>query len=172
MRNNNNGIIRCVTDDDWPMIYNLIERVFLRKDEALFMKDLNENQDLVYTAVLERNKDINGLVAYSRLKLTHNNQVHDALVMAPLLIDPIWQGKGCGSDLIETSHVALRNAGEKLVFVLGEEKYYSRFGYSQEAAAPYQSPYSGPFLLAAKWSDDIPETGAVSYPPAFAKVIG
>lgn len=172
MSNNNRGEFRAVREQDWPQIYSLIERVFLRKDEAQFMRDLQEKQDLVYTKVIDRNGEITGVIAFSRLKISSSDVSHDALVMAPFAIDPLWQGHGLGSQLIKDSHKDLIAAKEKIAFVLGEEDYYGRFGYSSATANAYSGPYKSAFLLASKWSNDIPETGELVYPMAFANVIG
>ena len=172
MNEKNTGEIRHVEENDWHQIYALIERVFLRKDEARFMRELKEKNDLVYVSVIDRNQEITGVIAYSRLKISHENKIHDALVMAPFIMDPVWQGKGLGSELIKRSHADLMAAKEKLVFVLGEENYYGRFGYAQSTAQPYNGPYDGPFLLACKWSDNAPPAGELIYPEAFANVIG
>ncbi len=172
MSKKNTGEMRTINENDWPQIYALIERVFLRKDEAQFMRDLQAKQDLVYTRVIERNGELTGLIAYSRLKLITDTSIHDALVLAPFVIDPPWQGHGLGAQLIKQSHSDLMAANEKLAFVLGEEEYYGRFGYSRQAASAYSGPYKSPFLLANKWSKDIPETGELVYPVAFANVIG
>lgn len=167
--------MRPVKDDDWEQVYALIERVFLRKDEARFMKQLCEENKVVYAYLLERNQDIIGLIAYSRAILTTDSEPdepHDALIMAPFTIDPLWQSKSFGGEMIKCSHEELVKAGEKLCFVLGEEAYYKRFGYTHEAAKPYKSPYFSPYLLACKWSQDIPDNGTVKYAQAFANVIG
>lgn len=172
MSKRNTGEIRQVEENDWPQIYTLIERVFMRKDEARFMRELKEKNDLVSVSVIDRNQEIIGLIAYSRLRISCENKIHDALVMAPFIMDPLWQGKGLGSELIRQSHAELIEAKEELVFVLGEESYYGRFGYTQATAAPYNGPYDGPFLLACKWSDNAPPSGELIYPEAFANVIG
>lgn len=167
--------MREVKDDDWEQIYALIEKVFLRKDEARFMKQLHEENKVVYAFLLERNKDVIGLIAYSRAILTTEespDKQHDALVMAPFVIDPLWQAKSLGGEMIKCSHQILIDAGEKLCFVLGEENYYKRFGYTNEIASHYKSPYSSPYLLACKWSQNIPQAGSVKYAQAFANVIG
>ena len=172
MKKRNTGDTRHVDENDWPQIYALIERVFMRKDEARFLRELKEKDDLVHVSVIDRNHEIIGVIAYSRLKVSHDNEVHDALVMAPFVMDPLWQGKGLGSELLKRSHAELMEAKEDLVFVLGEERYYSRFGYAQAIAAAYNGPYDGPFLLACKWSDNVPPSGQLMYPEAFANVIG
>lgn len=167
--------IRATQSDDWPQIYSLIERVFLRKDESRFMKQLNESSEIVSSYIIERNAEILGLIVYSRLQilnLENGQPLQSGLVMAPFIIDPAWQGHGLGSELIEFTHEKIQEGEEKICFLLGEESYYSRFGYKNELAEGFESPYQGPYLLAATWSDELPSKGKLEYPQAFADVAG
>lgn len=164
------GIIRPAQDEDWQQIYALIERVFLRSDEAKFMQNLNDNEDVVISLVHARGEDINGFIAFSRILLENNDELYDALALAPLVVDPIWQGKGIGKDLIRAAHKYLSEAGEKMAFVLGEPGYYGQLGYSPEAASEFKGPYSGPYLLGLRCSADIPASGRLIYPQAFSLV--
>jgi len=170
MHNVNKGVFRATKEEDWDQIYSFIDRIRMRKNETNFVRELKDKDEFVHTSVIDRNGDINGLVFYSRLKLMTDNVINNALVMAPFMVDPIWQGQGLGAELIRQSHAQLIEQKERLVFVLGEESYYGRFGYSRETASTYQGPYQGPFLLACKWSDEFPSTGNLIYPDAFTNL--
>ncbi len=167
MHKANKGVFRAAREEDWDSIYSFVDRIRMRKNETNFVRELKEKNEVVHTTVIDRNGDINGLISYSRLKLMTDNVLNDALVMAPFMVDPMWQGQGLGAELIRQSHVQLIEQKEKLVFVLGEETHYNRFGYTRATASSYTGPYQGPFLLACKWSKDIPSTGSLIYPDAF-----
>ena len=63
---------------------------------------------------------------------------------------------------------AARRDGWRLVFVLGDPGYYGRFGFSAAAAAPFESPYAGPYLMAlALGEGPLPGFGRFDYAPAF-----
>jgi putative acetyltransferase len=72
--------------------------------------------------------------------------------------------------LIEAGLAQLKDAGWEGVFVDGEPAYYQRFGFSADLARGFQSPYSGPFLMALSLGErELPVTsGPIKYAPAFA----
>ena len=174
MKTINLGSIRDTKPEDWPEVYALIERVFLRSNEARFMKNLVEKDDVVLSLVHQRHPEthgeITGFIAYSRILLEHEDELYDALALAPLVVDPLWQGKGIGTELISISHEILKALGEKLSFVLGEPEYYGKLGYTPEVASKFAGPYSGPYLLGIRCAEDIPDSGNLIYPEAFKMV--
>jgi putative acetyltransferase len=54
--------------------------------------------------------------------------------------------------------------------VLGDPEYYRRFGFAPETAAPFASPYAGPFLMALRLHEGIalPASGRADYARAFS----
>ena len=54
------------------------------------------------------------------------------------------------------------------IYLLGDPAYYSRFGYSLEAAAPFDCVYSGPHFMALPLVEPLPVSGGeLRYAPAF-----
>ena len=53
----------------------------------------------------------------------------DALMLGPLTVDPAFENRGIGRALIERSLAAAREAGHRLVLLIGDEPYYGRFGF-------------------------------------------
>lgn len=167
MSESNYGTIRQVEESDWPQVDALVESFFMRRDEANILQQLIEENDLIYGLVIERYKDINGFICFSKVRLENNSQIYDGLVLGPIVVDEIWQGKQLATKLIQRSHIDLKSAGEKFSLVLGEENFYGRFGYNHSAGEGFSSPYAGPYLLAARWSDDVPNEGNLLFPNAF-----
>ena len=52
-----------------------------------------------------------------------------ALVLGPLTVDPAFENRGIGRALIERALQAAREAGHRLVVLVGDEPYYARFGF-------------------------------------------
>ena len=52
-----------------------------------------------------------------------------ALMLGPLTVDPAFENRGIGRALIERSLAAAREAGHRLVVLVGDEPYYARFGF-------------------------------------------
>ncbi|MDQ5830402.1 MAG: N-acetyltransferase, partial [Actinomycetota bacterium] len=54
-----------------------------------------------------------------------------ALMLGPLTVDPAFENRGIGRALIERALDAARAAGQGLVLLVGDEPYYSRFGFKR-----------------------------------------
>ncbi|MGB7411618.1 MAG: GNAT family N-acetyltransferase, partial [Sphingopyxis granuli] len=81
------------------------------------------------------------------------------------------QGRGIGAALIRAGLDALRAQGVAISFVLGNEAYYPRFGYSPDLAARFASPFAGPHFMAMMLGDKAwPERGRAKYAPAFSRL--
>ena len=110
----------------------------LRKDSS-FIKDL--------AYVIEENDEIIGHINYSngRLNLYRKNRYGvdikvreesgKATVLGPIAIDSKYQSHGYGSKLIRHTLNLAEEMGIPFVFVIGDENYYSRFGF--ESASKY-----------------------------------
>ena len=90
-----------------------------------------------------------------------------ALGLAPVAVDPPRQGRGIGAGLIRHALSLAREEGWVGVFVLGDPRYYRRFGFGVRLAAGFASPYSGPHFMAIALADVATLSGRVEYAPAF-----
>ena len=70
-----------------------------------------------------------------------------AALLAPLAVEPEWQGQGIGTALVREGLRRLGQDGIKTVFVLGDPAYYGRLGFCRE---PSVSP---PYALPDEWAD-------------------
>jgi putative acetyltransferase len=80
------------------------------------------------------------------------------------------QRRGIGSLLVREGLGTCRDAGHRIVVVLGHPEFYPRFGFSAKMAEPLKSPYSGPEFMAVELVPGALEgvEGEVRYPPPFA----
>lgn len=125
--------IRLEREEDYFEVENLVRNSFwnvyrpgalehyivhnLRNDES-FIKDL--------AYVIENDGKIIGHINYSKGKI---NDSGDAVVLGPIAIDENFQNQGLGTSLIEYTLNIAENQGFAYVFVIGDENYYSRFGF-------------------------------------------
>src|SRR3546814_7711068 len=67
---------------------------------------------------------------------------------------------------------AMADKGVEIAFLLGEPEYYRRFGFDPRVAAPFSSPYAGPYFMALALCDGfkLPERGRAEYAEAFARL--
>jgi predicted N-acetyltransferase YhbS len=56
-----------------------------------------------------------------------------ALLLGPLAVKPAHKGRGAGKQLVRISVEAAREAGHKVVLLVGDEPYYGPLGFSRLA---------------------------------------
>ena len=137
--------------------------------EADLVERLERDRDSILSLVAERNGRPAGHILLSRMRVSGDGRDYRALGLGPVAVLPDLQRKGLGSALIRAALAEAKEAGEELVFLVGDPAYYRRFGFAAETAAPFASPYAGPYLMALALSDaPLPVEGRADYPPAFA----
>jgi predicted N-acetyltransferase YhbS len=68
------------------------------------------------------------LVGSVRLTAVEAGGEH-ALMLGPLTVEPAFEGRGIGAALMRRSLEAAKQNGHSLVLLVGDEPYYSRFGF-------------------------------------------
>jgi len=63
-----------------------------------------------------------------------------ALMLGPLTVDPAFENRGIGRALIERALDAALAAGHGLVLLVGDELYYSRFGFQRIPPGRFTMP--------------------------------
>jgi putative acetyltransferase len=157
-------LIRKETGRDADAVYNVVSSAFGRPAEAQLVRDLHAAGDAVVALIAEDEIELVGHVLLSRMAAPF-----PALALAPVSVSPTRQGRGIGSALVRE---ALRCAADDqwlAVFVLGDPKYYGRFGFSTAAAAGFSSPYAGDYFMGLALSGALPTaTGELRHPRAFS----
>ena len=78
-----------------------------------------------------------------------------ALMLGPLTVEPPFRGRGVGRALLDRALADAKKAGHRLVFLVGDEPYYSRVGFKavpkDRATMPGPVDYSR--LLVAELAD-------------------
>ena len=157
-------IIRAEEPADVPGIRRLVEAAFPKPLEAQLVDQLRADGDSVISLVAVDAGAIVGHVQFSKMAAPFR-----ALGLGPVAVKPDRQGSGIGSQLIRAGIAHATGAGWEGVFVLGNPKYYRRFGFSPERARGFETPYAGAhFMLLALNGDGFLTFGKVSYASAFA----
>jgi len=102
----------------------------------------DETAQPLLALVAEADGEVVGSVIFSAVQIMGAENV-SAYILAPLAVAKRLHRMGIGRELIETGLGALRERGANLVFVLGDPRYYGRFGFSpyHRVRAPYDLPY-------------------------------
>ena len=159
--------IRVEAAGDAAALRDLLRAAFEGEAEAKLVDDLRVDNDIVLSLVaVDAEETVIGYVAFHRL------WVEDVpcIGLAPVAVAPDHQGCGIGCALITRGMLALKQRGEKVVFVVGDPAYYIRFGFDPQAAAPFVSDYAGPHFMVYRFTADAPTLGTVRYPPPFVRL--
>lgn len=131
-------LIRKEEETDVLYIRHVHIQAFNGPDEALIVEALRNNHCLEISLVCEINNKIVGHIAYS--PLYHKNEII-GLGLAPVAVLPEYQKKGIGAALIKKGNEVALKKGHKKVFVLGDPKYYSKFGFKLAKKYNYSSKF-------------------------------
>lgn len=117
-------------------------------DEGPVVADLalalmaDESARPILVLVAESEKGVVGSIIFSSVHIP-GSEAGPSYILAPLAVAPEMQGAGVGRQLIESGLTGLRKRGAELVFVLGDPRFYGRFGFStgHKVRAPFDLPY-------------------------------
>jgi putative acetyltransferase len=160
-------VIRPALPSDYPGIRAVVSDAFARPDEADLVERLRSSVALLFELVETENDDIVGHIAFSRLE---SDRPLFFAALAPLAVRTDRQGMGCGARLTKAALRKAKSQGVDAVLVLGDPRYYARFGFSAEAAGLVRSEFSGSpaFLGQALTPGALSQPMTAVYPGAFA----
>jgi putative acetyltransferase len=161
--------IRPETTADHAAIREVNRLAFGGEGEARLVDALREGGYARVSLVAEEEGQIVGHLLFSTLTIATARGEIEALSLAPLAVVPSHQRRGIGSSLVREGLRTCREAGHRIVIVLGHPEFYPRFGFSAKLAEPLRSPYSGPAFMAVELVPDALRgiEGKVRYPPPF-----
>lgn len=121
--------------------------------------------------VAESEGKIVGHILFTRIKIEHEDESHEALALAPVSVLPDHQGRGIGAALIKEGHKVAQRLGFKASVLLGHETYYPRFGYERAStfgiSLPFEVPDENVMAFALQEGALIHMRGTVEYDAAF-----
>jgi putative acetyltransferase len=132
--------------------------------EPLIIDALREANALALSLVAVLGDQIAGHVAFSEVGPPERSSGWFAL--GPVSVDPPLQRRGVGSQLIEAGLRTLREQDAKGCVLIGDHRYYQRFGFvGAPAFAPPQYP-SQHFQI-VRFGDSLPDC-PVTFHPGFS----
>ena len=164
-------IIRSASAGDAAAIAGVHRAAFPGENEARLVAALHADGDVLASLVADDAGAVAGHVLFSRMTAYAAGLPISAASLGPVAVMPQRQHQGIGGQLIDAGLEALADLGIELVFVLGDPRYYRRFGFDTETAAPFESPYAGPHLM-ARWlgTPQAVDSGHAAYAPAFGRM--
>jgi len=114
------------------------ERAIISELAAKLLSEETTPQTI--SLVAETEGVVVGHVAFSPVTID-DNENFQGYILAPLGVKPTYQKHRIGSKLIESGMQRLSGMGVDIIFVYGDPDYYSKFGFSVDAAERYIPPY-------------------------------
>jgi putative acetyltransferase len=156
-------LIRYEAAADIPAVRKIVEEAFPQPAEAKLVDQVRADGDAVIAAVALYEGVVIGFVMFSKMAAPFR-----ALGLGPVAVKPVWQRKEIGSRLIRWGLEQAERAGWQGVFVLGDPRFYRRFGFDPALASGFVSPYAGPHFMARGLGQPLPATtGKIDYASAF-----
>lgn len=155
---------RVMTQADRPAVRELTARAFGREDEGRIIAQLEKDNDVVLQIVAESDGQIVGHILFYRVGVYGRL---GAVGLGPMSVDPWVQKEGIGKALVLHGLKMLNDVSVPIVFVLGHEWFYPKFGFSVEQAAEFKTPLSGPHFMALRMRHGPPMSGRLIFPEAF-----
>jgi len=156
--------IRRLQPEDLDAVASLNTEVFGGPEEAAIVRRLHADNDSLLSLVVHRQEQLAGHIEFFRILIDGQPS---AVGLGPMCLKPEAQGRGIGSALVRMGLTVMNGRGESIVFVLGHPEFYTRLGFSAEAAAPFRAPWSGPAFMAQVINPGAPVSGELTYPAAF-----
>jgi len=135
--------IRPETSADRVAVGNVNRLAFGQDAEAKLVNALRDGGYIRLSLVAEDSGEIVAHILFSRLPIITVSGVVEALALAPMAVIPSHQRQGIGTKLVEEGLRACRDAGHKIVVVLGHPRFYPRFGFPAKMSSPLISPFGG-----------------------------
>jgi len=130
--------IRKLTPEEYPKVSALLQQAFPdSKYEVRLFENLHKNEKHLNEWIcIHHEKPLNEWICIHRNKavayIAYSNAFYGkevfGLHLAPLAVAPQNQNQGIGSELLSFS-LRQKEIKEKTIFVLGDPKFYTKFGF-------------------------------------------
>ena len=134
-------IIRDEKDGDIDAIYRVNQQAFETNAEADLVDLLRANGKAVISLVAEFHGEIVGHILFSPMSIEPPSPHWNALGLAPVGVLPNIQLQGIGKSLVKRGLERCRDLGSELVFVLGHQTYYPKFGFLKASLFGFTNDY-------------------------------
>ena len=137
--------IRTATSLDRDAVHSVHWSAFAEDEREIVSKLAvnllsEETTPQTISLVAEAEGDVVGHVAFSPVTIG-SDEGFQGYILAPLGVKPDCQRRRIGSQLVESGMQQLSRMDVGILFVYGDPRYYSRFGFGAGVAERYVPPY-------------------------------
>lgn len=121
--------IRPEQSTDRPRVFEIQSQAFGRRNEAELVDLLRASAEPQVSLVAEKDGQVVGHIFFSPVEIESPGSP-SAAGLAPVAVDPAHQRRGIGAALVRAGLNLCPDLGWKAVFLVGDPRYYSRFGFT------------------------------------------
>jgi putative acetyltransferase len=159
--------------EDIGAIRHVHQQAFLPSaNEAYLVELLREAKQVPISLVALWSGKLVGHILFSPISLVPAQLAIRGLALGPMGVLPEFQKQGIGSQLVVSGLQRCRRSGYDLVVVLGDPRFYSRFGFSCARDFQLENEYgvSEEFMVRGLHTGALDAVkGLVKYQPEFKK---
>ena len=134
-------IIQKETPKNYPEVQELLRACFKRDGEGNLVNALRSNDRTILSLVAVQNgEEVVGHVMFTPIT-TSPLSATTGLGLAPLAVKPEYQKQGIGAKLVEEGLRMCAELEYDYVVLLGNPKYYQRFGFKKASDFGMQNEY-------------------------------
>jgi len=166
--------IRPEEPADVEVIHSIHKSAFPTEAEARLVDRLREERKIALSLIAEVEKGVVGHVAFSPVSVDPQSPAKRGLGLGPVAVQPEWQRKGIGEQLIIRGIEDCRRDGYSYMVVLGEPEYYGRFGFRRASMFGLGNEYGvdDPFMALELNLGGLPKVpGVIKYVKVFSEVM-
>lgn len=144
-------IIRRETPNEFGKIYELVKTAFQTAKvsngkEQDYVDELRSGGNYIpeLALVAEEEGKLVGHIMLTKAHIVNEQNQADVLLLAPISVLEQYRHQGIGSALIHMSFKLAREMGFKTVVLVGDPKFYNRFGFKTAAQFGVKSTHPIP----------------------------
>jgi putative acetyltransferase len=160
--------IRNEEAKDLEQVREILCNAFPTAAESKLVDTLRRNGAAIISLVALRDEQVLGHILFSPVSTAPPNEAK-GIGLAPVAVHTAFQAQGIGSQLIREGLKLCKELGYDYCVVLGDPKYYQRFGFEKASKFGLQNEYGADdeFRLIRLSEHEI-SPGEVQYAPEFA----
>jgi putative acetyltransferase len=165
--------IRAERPADAPAVRRVVEAAFKGKTEADLVDALRAAGKFSIALVAAQGRTVAGFVLLTDVEIDGSGLKPRGAGLAPLAVRPTFQRRGIGGLLLRAALERAREAGYGFVVLLGDPRYYRRFGFQTARTLGLECGFAAPeeAFMATELAPGALAgvTGTVHYAPEFAE---
>jgi putative acetyltransferase len=162
--------IRLERPEDFEQIDAVVGAAFGGRVEVELVCLIRASEHYLPELAFVATDDNGNVVGHTMLSYTELEGSRNVLQLSPIAVAPARQRQGVGSALVRHALAAADQRGEPLVVLVGDPRYYGRFGFrpsSEVGVLPPVNELDAPWQVATLSAHNESVRGRIRLPRAF-----